>query len=301
MRIHLLSLLAVFLLLSSTARGLTLLEEVFDYPVGGSLPPVYFSSVPGLRGTITPGLTHQFAQLRDASLELTAPGTELERKLSYGIPVNNRDQEQTATIYISTFIQINSIGGFGDGISGVAVFNEADPQKQGFLLGTISTEVDGIRRESPVIGVGADPTGGSNSNDLAFDPNLNFEEGKAYFLIGRFDADLSGREGALRGYLKFYDSETPLPRVEPEEWDLTILRDKQWPLTERNKILDRVQLFRGNTATRTTLDEVRIVTSFSEVIDPVRIPEAKSTSLLLLFLTGMLGRSRRRRFDGSAD
>ncbi len=269
-----------------SVSGVTLFEDVFDYPIGQDLPPLYFMVGSGDRAVVERGFQSKVYDLEGGSVAFPGPSLEMETEMNYGVPINNQQVDQTATFYVGMFLRLDTPGSFGNGITGIAIFNESDPSKDGLILGAISSGAGDDRQELAVIGVGARPSDQLNSPNLATAGGLVLEPEKTYLLAARFDADLNGREGALRGYAKLYGPDDPIPSVEPTEWDLTIVRDKQWPLTEREKVLNRIQLFRGNSASRIGIDDLRVVASFEEIVDPARIPEV-STFGFVSFL-GML-------------
>lgn len=284
--------LSLLVIALQPSRAVTLFADNFDYPVGEDLPPLYFMVGTGERAVVARGFSFPDYDLVGGSVSFPGPSLEMETEMDFGVPVNNEQFDQTATFYVGMFIRMETQGGFGNGITGLTIFNESDPSKDGLIIGAISSGAGDDRKELAVIGVGARPTDLANSPNLATNPEVILEPEKTYFLAGRFDTDLSGREGALRGYAKLYGPDDGIPTTEPEEWDLTIVRDKQWPLTEREKILDRIQLFRGNTATRIGIDEVRVVSTFEDIIDPTRIPEASTVGWVSLL--GILCLRRRR-------
>lgn len=286
------TILSLFVSTFQSVVAVTLFEDTFDYPVGQDLPPLYFMVGSGDRAVVDRGFSFPAYDLAGGSVSFPGPSLEMETEMDFGVPVNNQQVDQTATFYVGMFLRMETSGGFGNGITGVTIFNESDPSKDGLILGAISSGAGDERKELAVIGVGARPTDLVNSPNLATNPEVILEPEKTYFLAGRFDSDLSGREGALRGYAKLYGPEDGIPTTEPEEWDLTIVRDKQWPLTEREKVLNRIQLFRGNTATRIGIDDVRVVSAFKDIVDPARIPEASTVGFVSLL--GILCLRRRR-------
>lgn len=276
-----------------TLSAVTLFEDTFNYPVGQDLPPVYFMVGNGERAVVERGFQSPVYDPEGGSVGFPGPSLEMETEMDFGVPINNQQVEQTATFYVGMFLMLETPGGFGNGITGISIFNESDPSKDGLVLGAISSGAGDDRKELAVIGAGARPTDLVTSPNLATKPDVVLEPEKVYFLAARFDTDLNGREGALRGYAKLYGPDDPIPTVEPTEWDLTIVRDKQWPLTEREKVLDRIQLFRGNTASRIGIDDVRVVAEFEDIVDPTRIPEASSAGMVSML--GLLCLRRRRR------
>ena len=254
-------LLFLFPVAAMQAQPIIIFEDNFDYPIGRPLPAIYFSVRDSGEALVTRGLTFPGYEMVGGSVTFDSPSLEMETEMDWGIPITKAENGFTR-FYVGLFVELETPGGFGSGMTGVSIFNEADPGKEGFITGVLSSGTGTTRMERFAIGVGARPTDAAASESFASVGDLVAEEKKTYFLLARFEADFNNLVGGLRGALRVYEPGDPLPRAIPETWGVTIVRDKGWPLTERNKVLNRVELFRGNTASRVALAELRIVGTF---------------------------------------
>lgn len=159
------------------------------------------------------------------------------------------------TVYVSFLIHTSSCESWGeDFIVGLTPGNSTS----GFGVGL------GWNAGALTFGIAA----GNSAESSLLQHGAMVSMGATYLVVAKFDWLDAGPwvsiPNGLTTSMSIYDVDAPTE--EPVVWDLSMSGDKVWPFNDSTVLLDTVFIRKGNSGMQTIVDEIRIGTTFEDVI-----------------------------------